>query len=175
LRISRTLISAGCAALVGGCSSASNGPPGGPSGPTDFTLETAQFHISSGGVFRNAGQPLQMYLTDQPDTCTAVTGVPVGHSSQGWMRLQLSVLPPTDGSNNAVIGQVILLPGQAAGAFIQQFQNQIPYLLQLTAASGNVSWFVNPDNSITLTELKVGFVGTRDTIATYNLTIVPCN
>ncbi len=176
MNVARYLLAPMCAALLASCSSPSGPPPGGPSGPTNFTLETAQFHISSGGVFRNAvGGPFTVYLTDQPETCTAVTGVPVGVSSQGWMRLQLAVVPPTDGTTNAVIGAVAVLPGQASGAFIQQYQDQLPVILQLYTASGGVSWFVNPDNSITLTDLKVSFVGTTDTIDTYNLTVVPCN
>ena len=172
----RSIAAVACSALLlAACSSSSGAPPSGPSGPTNFVLDGVTFHISSGGFFRNVGAPITMYLTDQVDTCAAVTAIPKGVSPQGWMRLELAVSPPTDGTTNVVILPALLLPGQAAGAFIQQFEDQTPYLLQLTTLSGNLSWFANPDATITMTELKVAFQGTSDTVDTYNLTIVPCN
>jgi hypothetical protein len=160
-------------ALAACGSGSSQPPPGGPSGPVNFVIDGRLFHMSSGGYF-STPSGFNLYFTDLPFTCNAVTVVPQAK----WIRLELAVTPPANGTGNVVIGSpnppALPPPGAAAGAFVY---SEVDVAVQtLPTKGGSLSWTYNAsDRSLTITNLDVAFVGTSDTIATYGLTVPLCN
>jgi hypothetical protein len=130
----------------------------GDGGGLDVTIGGVRFRISSGGaVTTSAG--LTLYLTDQPDTCAAVTQIPAGRAT----IFGLKVSGPA-GSTNVAPGNGALVV-QAAGTEEQR----------VVIDDGAVSWSMNGDGTTQLVSLDVGFAGTTDRLRLASLTLLACH
>src|SRR5260221_784006 len=141
--------------------------PGRDTGGTrvDFVISGITFHASSGAAV-SASATLSLYLSDQPDTCLALSLIPVGTA----ITFSLHINPPTDGTTQAtVVAKTTPAPGEAIGN-LQRATGGKPDAT-ITAASGSVSWTANSDGSVGITSLDVGFTGTTDRLTTSGLTL----
>ena len=146
-------------------------PRGTPSPGIDFTVKGVPYHLGTGTVERS-GALLKLYLSDQPDTCFAVSFTPVGRMS----LLEIDVAPPASGPNVATVAgggvATVPAPGQAVATLRTSVQGTI--LSSIDAAGGTISWTVNADRSLTIDTLDLTFAGTTDGLAAASQTIPPC-
>ncbi len=144
---------------------------GTPSPGIDFTVKGVPYHLGTGAVVRS-GTLLKLYLTDQPDTCFAVTFTPVGRMSS----LEIDVAPPAGGPSVATVAgggvATVPAPGQAVATLRVSLQGTT--LSSIDAAAGTVSWTVNADRSLTIDALDMTFAGTTDRVTASSQTIPPC-
>jgi hypothetical protein len=128
------------------------------------------FHVSSGAAVTSGGV-LGLYLSDQPDTCLAITLVPRGTATV----FSLAVVPGSDGSTRAAVVPPKLAPGpgEAVGG-IRRATGGVPDA-SLDAADGTVAWTTDASSFVTVTSVDVGFAGAAGRIATGPLTLPPCS
>ena len=139
---------------------------GGP--PVDFTIAGLSFHLSSGAAVVSSGG-LAFYLSDQADTCLAISLVPVGTAT----TFSLHITPPADGPTQAtVVARTTPAAGEAVGGLVRATGGKQE--ASVAAANGTVSWTANSDGSFAITAIDVGFAGTTDRLATYGLTLPAC-
>lgn len=146
---------------------------GTPSPGIDFTLNGVAYHLGTGAVTRPAGSSLlKVYLTDQPDTCFAVTYVP----TQTMTTLELDLAPPASGPQTVAVvaGGVTTVPaaGQAVGTLSVSTRGTVSSSREATG--GTIGWTVNGDRSLTLSTLDLAFAGTADRLSAPVVTIPPC-
>jgi len=151
------------------CGTAKPGGGSGDAGPVDFTIGTIALHAGSGAAVQGSGL-LTLYLSDQPDTCSAIHAVPVMTAT----TFSLRIAPPGDGSNHAsvVAPKATPAPGEATGTLTVATGGVKKN--SEDAADGSVGWVVNSDGSVALTTLDVGFAGTADRLSTYGLFLASC-
>ena len=159
-------------AALAGCGDVDSGQrPDGGSPKVDFTLGTLTFHVSSGVAVTGAGT-LTFYLSDQPDTCSAIRFTPVGRLT----ALAVKIAPPADGSTTATLtAKSIPAPGEAAGTLAITLHGT--RIGGLTPTGGSVAWSPLGDGSgrVTITALDVGFAETSDRLVTGGLTVPACS
>jgi hypothetical protein len=157
------------AALAGCGSSPSGGVPdaGGP--PLEFAIGGLVFRVSSGTAVRTGGL-LALYLTDQPDTCLAVSLVPV----MTVTTFSLRVAAAADGTTRAAVVAPKPAPGagEAVGGLVRATGGARS--ASLDAANGSVAWAENANGTVTITSLDVGFTGAADRLTTGGLSLPPC-
>jgi hypothetical protein len=134
----------------------------------DTTVGGVRFHLAS-GTAKVSGGVLGLYLSDQANTCQAISGVPVSTTT----TLALRVAPGADGGTSATVVAPKLSPGagEAVGSLAVATGGQTSQ--RLDAASGTVAWTQNTDLSVTITSLDVGFSGTTDRLALPGAATVP--
>lgn len=141
----------------------------GAAGGGDYQVGTLFLHVASGAAVNSSG--LNLYLSDQPDTCQSLSFVPVQRAT----RLALRVAPAADGTTRAtVVTKPTPGPGEAKGSLSQSTGGVAGD--HYDASDGAVAWTVNPGGSVTITILDIGFSGTPDRILTTSaLTVPPCS
>lgn len=143
--------------------------------PLDFVIRGIDLRVGSGTV-RSSGGTLQLYLTDQPDACLAVTQTPTGAATFFSLRIN----PPTDGTTAAVIvaPKGTLAPGEAYGGVLRQLAGTTE--ANVATASGRVAWRVNPPRTdgtsggYAIDTLDVGFEGTPERLTLGAVTVPAC-
>ncbi len=154
-------------ALAAGC--AVDHMATGDAGRLEFNIAGIPFVIASGGS-RIEGTTLDLYLSDQPDTCLVTSQRPVGRTT----ILSLFVIPAADGTTAATItpNASSLAPGQASASLLVQVGGQKTG--GADASDGTVTWTANADGSTTITAVDLGFAGTSDRLQTGGLTVPAC-
>lgn len=152
------------------CDSTSRSSPGDGGPAVDFVIAGISFHAGS-GVAVTSGGTLTLYLSDQPDTCQALTYVPVGTAT----TFSLRIAPPLNGSTRAAVVGPKSTPaaGEAVGG-LSRATGGVKNA-SVDAMSGSIAWTANAGGSVTIDAIDVGFVGTTDRLTTGGLTLTPCS
>ncbi|MFT3916605.1 MAG: hypothetical protein QM704_21760 [Anaeromyxobacteraceae bacterium] len=154
-------------ALAAGCSN----PPvqGGPDGDLRFTVGGLELHAVSGAAVQTA-YGLALYVSDQPDTCAAISAVP----QTQWTLLALRVAPQAGGASQAVVTAPKAAPaaGEAVGA-VTGYARDVA-TLGYDAADGSVAWTQASDGTVTLTAVDVGFQGAAGRVTGEGLVLKAC-
>lgn len=168
LRAARPPLAALAAALLSCACDETGAATPSDAGVVDFTLGAVALHLSSGAV-RSSGPSLSFFLSDNPQTCQAITNVPNGLLT----RLRLDVAPPLDGTARASV-VVAAQPGagQAVGSVVQSLMGRVQ--ATLTASDGTLSWTKNGDGTVTIDSIDVGFSGVSGRVATGGLILQAC-
>lgn len=156
----------GCAAGCGGNDNARLVEDG---GALDFVIGGSAFHVASGGTRSIAGV-LNLFLTDQPDTCLSTSQVPRGRAAV----LTLRVAPRNDGGNAAQVVAVKAIPGagEAVGGLTFQVGGAVES--SYDAEGGSVSWAGAANGGTEISALDVGFKGASGRVALGGWTIPAC-
>lgn len=159
-------------ALAAALTLASCGNPGSAHGRgrgPDFVIGGIPVTLSSGAAFAAAGGAA-LYVSDQVDTCLAVLQVP----TMTVTLFQLQVAAQADGTTAATVvaRKPAPAPGEAVGG-ISVSTGGTPSAT-LDASDGAVAWTANPDRTLMVTALDVGFAGTSDRLVASGLLLQPC-
>ena len=163
----RLAAAAALGALLAACGTGGTDPA---APPLRFTVGTLDFSPVSGGVVRSGGQ-LEIYLSDQIDTCLAVAHTPVGTATY----LRLVVAPPTSGPQVAAVvpPKPVPAPGEAVGA-LEQFTGVVAGTAY-PASEGTLGWSGGASGDVILETIDVGFAGAAGRITASGLRLTACN
>lgn len=164
----RLLALLGAAALAGACDGPlpAHAPDGGP--VVDFSIGGLSFHASDGAAVTTS--TLDLYLSDQPSACDAISATPTGTA----MTLKLRVVALASGEQRAAVvpPKATPAPGEAVGSLSRATRGIVNATLD--AVDGSVSWTASATGAVTLTALDLGFSGTADRLVTGGLLLSPC-
>lgn len=156
--------------LAAGCGESDNAQLAGDAGALDFPIGATTFHVGSGGT-RTISGVLNLFLTDQPDTCLATSAVPRGRAAVFTLR----VAPRADGTSSAAVVAQKALPqaGEAVGGITFQVGGAVES--SYDAADGTVSWKPGAVGGTAISTLDVGFKDVTGRVVLGGWEVPACN